>query len=128
MDTHNILLIMPNGTEELNKLIFATANFNFSQFSLRTFNLSTIYLIPEKILKIESFYSLHDAVRYVDLLKTDTIFSNSIPGDIFPLIISEENLKSVRSLESLKNYISLYNEIIGAQTLISPDSSLKSRE
>ena len=128
MDTHNILLIMPNGTEELNILIFATANFNFSQFSLRTFNLSTIYLIPEKILKIESFYSLHDAVRYVDLLKTDTIFSNSIPGDIFPLIISEENLKSVQSLESLKNYISLYNEIIGTQTLISPDSSLKSRE
>ena len=128
MDTHNILLIMPNGTEELNILIFATANFNFSQFSLRTFNLSTIYLIPEKIIKIESFYSLHDAVRYVDLLKTDTIFSNSIPGDIFPLIISEENLKSVQSLESLKNYISLYNEIIGAQTLISPDSSLKSRE
>lgn len=128
MDTHNILLIMPNGTEELNKLIFATANFNFSQFSLRTFNLSTIYLIPEKIIKIESFYSLHDAVRYVDLLKTDTIFSNSIPGDIFPLIISEENLKSVQSLESLKNYISLYNEIIGTQTLISPDSSLKSRE
>jgi len=108
-NTPHILLLQSactplNENKELNNLLFATANFNFTIFKLRTFNLYPIYLKQGNYLSIEQFYSFDDAMLYLQQLKTDSIFKTSIPGNISTTIISKENLKIVRTIGSLDQY------------------------
>lgn len=105
---HRLLLqsvgVPLNKYEELNNLLFATANFNFSEFKLRTFNLSPIHMKQGSYLCIEPFYSYDDAFIYLQQLKTDSIFNTTITSNIIPTIISEDNLNIARSFGSLNQY------------------------
>lgn len=108
-DNYNILLESTCGNSGLNELIFAIANFNFTNFDLRTFKLGQISINEKLLLSIQSFYSMSDAEGYIDRLKNDSNFLKNISCDLNTIIISEENIKKISTNNDLKEYITFYN-------------------
>lgn len=125
---HNIIILQHGEEDEINELLFATANFNFSRFNLRTFKLSPIRLSNKRLLKIESFYSYNDALKYLHLMEGDSLFRTAIPADITPIIITEENLSMVYSLNTLEEYLQFHTELTGYEYVLESYYSEKPEE
>ena len=86
---------MEGNSNLLNQLLFATTNFNFSNFKLRTFKTTPIRISSKQAVKIEPFISLSETTRYLNQIKSDSTFRNEIPGIIFPLIAEEVKTDSI---------------------------------
>ncbi|WP_298645801.1 cell envelope integrity protein TolA [uncultured Proteiniphilum sp.] len=109
---HYLLLTFTPGSADKNRLLFTTADFNFSHFKLRRFNFSYIYLSASEALQIEPFGSFEEVSRYTEMMRSDSLFRTALPVGITPVIISEENLKTLRSGERMDEYNLFYAESI----------------
>lgn len=107
---HYLLLTFTPGSADKNRLLFTTANFNFSHFKLREFNFSYIYLPVMEALQIEPFRSFEEVSRYTEIMHSDSLLHAALPVEITPVIISEENLKLIRSGKRMDEYNAFYAE------------------
>ena len=94
-ESYSLLLFLEGNSNLLNQLLFATTNFNFSNFKLRTFKTTPIRISSKQAVKIEPFISLSETTRYLNQIKSDSTFRNEIPGIIFPLIAEEVKTDSI---------------------------------
>lgn len=101
---HYLLLTFSPGLVDKNRLLFTTANFNFSHFKQRNFNISFIAFPSLEALQIASFRSLEEASRYTGMMLSDSLFQAAGPLGVKPVIISEENLKLIRSGQGMDEY------------------------
>lgn len=108
--THVVLLPVSASSADKNKLLFATANFNFSNFQLRAFQLSFMSLPDTEILQVKQFPSHREAALYVGMMQADILFKEQIPNGVAPVIISEENLELLRWNKSLDEYAVFYSD------------------
>lgn len=106
---HYLLLTFAPGSADKNKLLFITADFNFSHFKLRRFNISYFYLAGKEVLQIEPFQSFDEVSQYTELMFSDSLFC-SATMKIIPIIISGKNLQLVWSGESMDKYNSFCAE------------------
>lgn len=104
---HALILLPSEQSDQIKDLLFVTANFNFSNFKFRTFNLSTTIIERREALKIEPFSSYDDVSRYLHMLKSDTVYRSSLPETITPVIISKSNLNILQS-STLESYYQFY--------------------
>lgn len=109
---HYLLLTFTPGSADKNQLLFTTADFNFSRFKLRKFNISYIYLPAVEALQIEPFRSFEEASQYTEIMQSDSLFRATVPMGVVPVIISEENLKLIRSGKRMDEYYTFYAEKI----------------
>ena len=106
--THLMLLTFFPDSIDRNRVLFAAADFNFSRFRLRTFNLSFHPLQPLEAVRIAPFRSFQEALNHLRLLQSDTLFHTRTAGNITPIIISQENLLQVHNAQSLAAYQTFY--------------------
>jgi len=123
---HSLLLTFHAGSAGKNQLIFTTADFNFSHFKLRRFNVSPISLPGSEAIQIEPFHSFEEAGRYTEIMYADSLFFATVPEGITPVIISEENLQLIRTGRGLDEYNIFYAENIGS-TQIAVQTAKKDR-
>ncbi|MDD4777364.1 MAG: tetratricopeptide repeat protein [Fermentimonas sp.] len=107
LSPHLLILLPSDQSVRINELLYTTANFNFSKFKLRTYNITPIRLNMHDALKLESFNSFEDASNYLQLLRSDTIYRSTLAGSITPVIISVENYKILQN-NSLEDYKLFY--------------------
>jgi Flp pilus assembly protein TadD len=108
---HLLILSPSDESVTINDILYSSANFNFSIFKLRTFNITPIRFNKKDVVKLEPFNSLEDASKYLQLLQSDSIYRSAIPGNITPLIISNENFNILQN-STLDDYKIFYESKI----------------
>lgn len=98
-----------------NTLLFAVANFNFSNFQLRTFQLSFVPISDLEVLQVKGFRSFSEALHYNNLILNDTLFLESVPAGISPIIISEKNFEAILLGENWNDYRQFYTDSLGSE-------------
>ncbi len=71
---HVVLIVIPENTDDLNKLLYNVALFNFSQFLIKDFDLAAMgsFVNKTSALKISYMDSGKEAQWYVNMLRNDT--------------------------------------------------------
>jgi len=113
MSPHMLILLLPEESEFINELLFASANFNFTNFKHRTFNISPTRYNKRDAIKLEPFSSLKDVSNYLQTLLSDTEYRTKIKDTITPVIISKDNFNILqnRSLDDYKMFYEANNFI-----------------
>lgn len=110
---HRLLLTFSPRSTDKNRLFFSTANFNFSRFRLRTFDFSYLTLPDAEALSIQPFHSFDEATRYLQLLRSDSLFMESLTGELEPILISEENLLLLQTRGTTEAYNKFFTQHYG---------------
>lgn len=111
LSPHMLLLLPSDQSVKINKLLFSTANFNFTNYKLLTFDLSLIRLNKRDALKLEQFSSLREASKYLSMLQSDTIYRASLSDNVTPIIISKKNFDILQN-KTLDDYEIFYEDNI----------------
>ena len=101
---HLLLLTFKPGSPDKNRILFSMANFNFSQFSLRTFDFSFITIPGGEALLVQPFHSYDEVWRYVLMMQSDSLYTHQIRDEVTPLIISKENLSILLEQGTMEGY------------------------
>ena len=109
---HSYLLLFSANAAARNRLLFAVSDFNFSNFQLRTFHTAYTRVSSYDALQIKPFRTLDEARRYAEMIESDSLFRQSIPADIIPLVISDANLELLNSRKSLAEYLAFTQDSI----------------
>jgi len=107
---HRLLLTFSPRNTDKNRLLFSTANFTFSRFRLRTFDFSYLTLPDAEALCIRPFDSFDDASRYLQMLQSDSLFRESLTGELKPILISEENLLLLQTSGTTEAYNEFFTQ------------------
>jgi tetratricopeptide (TPR) repeat protein len=110
---HLLLLTFSTRSTDKNRLLFSTANFNFSRFRLHTFDSFSLTLPDAEALCIRPFDSFDDAARYLQMLQSDSLFMESLTGELEPILISEENLLLLQTRGTTKSYREFFTQHYG---------------
>lgn len=109
---HLFLLLFTQNYTGKNRLLFATADFNFSHFRYRRFNLSFIPLIKMEALSVQPFNSFEEASQYAQTILSDSIFISALTKEVFPVVISEENISLLQIPEDIEEYLTFCREYL----------------
>ena len=101
---HLLLLTFEADSPFKNRILFSTANFNFSRFRHRTFEFSFITIPGGEALIVQPFQSYDEASRYVLMMQSDSLYTGQMPEDVTPLIISGENLSTLQERRTMDAY------------------------
>lgn len=105
------LLLLPNQSADINRLLFATANFNFNRFERRLFKLTSVTLRESEAIKIGRFHSFDDAEGYMQMICSDDNFRKTFGDEgLTIIIISDQNLALVQQSGNLNEYILFQKE------------------
>lgn len=110
---HRLVLTFSPRSIDKNRLLFSTANFTFTRFRLRTFDFSYLILPAVEALSIQPFHSFDEATRYLQLLRTDSLFMESMTGELEPILISEENLLLLQTRGTTDAYHTFFTQHYG---------------
>lgn len=110
---HRLLLTFSSRNTDKNRLLFSTANFNFSRFRLHIFDFSYLTLPDAEALCIQPFPSFDDATRYLQMLQSDSLFMESLTGELEPILISEENLLQLQTRGTTEAYNEFFTQHYG---------------
>lgn len=115
---HSCLFLFPPDSRQKGDLLFAVSDYNFTNFRLRTFSSSFIYIPPFGALQVKPFRSFDETLLYAGTMESDSVFRRNIPPDIIPLVISDVNLDLLEKGKPLDEYISFYRtELSNGQPL-----------
>ena len=112
---HMLLLTFEADSPNKNRILFSTANFNFTQFRLRTFEFSFITIPDGEALIVQPFQSYDEASRYILMMQSDSLFTAQIPHEVIPFIISEENLSILQGHGTMDAYRMFSNKNYGEE-------------
>lgn len=112
---HRVLLVFNPEKINKNELIYDVANHNFSNFIVKTFDLSFTELPPLQMLQIQGFNSFNEVSEYVQKAFEDSLLISKIDPSIIMVPISEDNYKTLNRGQSLGNYFDFFSETYGKQ-------------
>lgn len=101
---HLILLTYDRNSPDKNRLLFFTADFNFTQFKLRAFDFSPIRFLDREALRIQPFLSFEDASHYLQMMRSESLFADFFAKGITPVVISVENLAILQRHSTMDAY------------------------
>ena len=108
---HRLLLIFNTSTENLNKLLFNVAAYNFTRFMVKDFDLLTTKLdSTQTMLSVTNFESFEEVEWYLNSVKSDEILAGLLSTFVTQkVIISEANYGIMFSYLGLNEYLSFLN-------------------
>ncbi len=107
---HMFLLIYDPKDIDRNALLYEVADYNFSNFVLKTFDLRFTELNPFEVLEITGFESLHDIADYTNLLFESDTLVQKLDSSIVMVPISVPNYGVLIRGKSLVDYFGFVKE------------------
>ena len=103
---HRLLLVSSLNKENMNKLLYNIASFNFSRFMIKDFDLVISKLdTTQNVLSVTNLESYDEANWYVNTLNSDVTLSKMLNDfQVQKVIISEENYALIKTGFTLKDY------------------------
>ncbi|MDD4967886.1 MAG: tetratricopeptide repeat protein [Paludibacter sp.] len=104
---HRILFISSANQDQMNKMLYNIASFNFSRFMIKDFDLVVNKMdSTQSALSVTNFESYDEAVWYENSISTDSVLSKLMNDlRVQKVIISEENYGLLKTTFSLKDYL-----------------------
>jgi len=121
LSKHRIMFISSANKEEMNKLLYNIASFNFSRFMIKDFDLVINKMDSLKTaLSVTNFESYDEAVWYENTIASDSVLNKLMNTfHVEKVIISEENYALIRTSFNLKDYLAfqLHPPVVKKQTV-----------
>jgi outer membrane protein assembly factor BamD (BamD/ComL family) len=129
---HRLLLISSTSLENMHKLQYNVASFNFSRFMIKDFDLVINKLdTARNSLSITNFESYDEVSWYLNSIATDATLSKMF-GDfqVQKVIISEENFGLLKNTYSLEDYLAFQSApvVVSKPVTTVPGKSTKKAE
>jgi len=107
LSKHRILFISSANKEEMNKLLYNIASFNFSRFMIKDFDLVISKMDSlQTALSVTNFESYDEAVWYENTIATDSVLNKLMNTfHVEKVIISEENYALIKTSFNLNDYL-----------------------
>lgn len=104
---HRVLFVSSMKKENLNRLLYNIASFNFSRFMIKDFDLVVSRLdTTQNTLSVTNFESYDEAVWYLNSISTDALLTQILTDyKVQKVIISEENYALVKVSYGLNDYL-----------------------
>lgn len=102
---HRVLLLFDTNKTNKNDLLYDVANYNFSNFILKTFDISFSEIPPLDILQIQGLSSLNETADYVHKSFGDSSLVSRLDSTIIMIPISDSNYTTLTRGRSLGEYI-----------------------
>ena len=109
---HIFMLAYEEGTVNDNQLLFEMARYNFTNFMVRNFEITTDRKGGIVMLRVSGFMNYDEAWHYHRRLYADNDMSTKLSG-IRSLLISEANLALLLESHSFDDYATFYDEHFG---------------
>lgn len=109
-DKFQLLLLYKQGSLDRNQLIYNVADYNFSNFTLKTFDLSFSQLGPFESLEIGGMNSYNEIKEYTDKTLKNKDFISKIDPNILFVPISRANYEVLLRGKSLGDYFAFVSE------------------
>lgn len=126
-----LLLNFAENSLDRNDLLYDVADFNFSNFMVKTFDISFLSDSLTSSLIVSKFDNRDDLNSYLQTLKQDTIknYLSKWNGKVIPVAMTRNVYQSVLPLTDVDNYIFYYNKNLANQfPLIEEFSSLELKD
>jgi tetratricopeptide (TPR) repeat protein len=109
---HRVLFVSSMKKENINRLLYNIASFNFSRFMIKDFDLVVSKLdTAQNTLSVTNFESYDEAVWYLNSISTDALLTQMLTNyKVQEVIISEENYALVKVSYSLNDYLAFLNK------------------
>ena len=108
-----VLLVYPTEMLETNQLLFTVAAYNFANFRVRAFDLSTEEVGELSLIQIGGFNNMDEAFYYYQKISEEGGYANTLNGRLIVLPISEENYETLMLGKTLEEYISFFEKEYG---------------
>lgn len=112
---HRVMLIFDSNKTNRNDLLYDVANYNFSKFILKTFDISFSEIPPLDILQIQGLKSFNEVADYVHKAFEDSSLVSRLDSTIIMVPISDNNYTILTRGRSLGEYISFVESTYGKQ-------------
>lgn len=108
------VLALPKDKEiDINKLQFQVADYNFTKFLIKDFDIEIRKYDEETLLIVRNFESLDEALWYKSGIEQDNTLANEInTNGITAFVVSQNNLRLVYSNFTLEEYFDFFNKNI----------------
>jgi tetratricopeptide (TPR) repeat protein len=112
---HSLILMYPTGTIDRNQLLFTVAAYNFSNFMVKTFDLTQEENGPLSTLTISGFINFDEIRRYYAMIYGKDGYASSLGGQVAVIPISDENYSILMRGKTLDEYIAFLEETFGEE-------------
>lgn len=121
----NYLFVVAYEKDSINEnaLQFVIANYNFSKFSVRNFDIEIVKGYGINMLQVREFRNFDEAYIYLNRMQNDEETSRALEG-LKVFIIAEDNLKKLMNGRSFSDYFSFYEENLGRVANLQLDEDL----
>ena len=106
-EKHRMLFICDANQDNMNKLLYNIASFNFSRFMIKNFDLVVTKMdSAQSSLSVTNFESYDEAVWYQNSIATDSVLTKLMNDfHVRKVIISESNYALLKTTFNLKDYL-----------------------
>jgi tetratricopeptide (TPR) repeat protein len=112
---HSLILMYPTSTVDKNQLLFVVAAYNFSNFMVKTFDLTQEENGPLSTLTISGFINFDEIRRYYTLIYGKDGYASSLASQVAVIPISDENYSILMRGKTLDEYITFLEETFGEE-------------
>jgi tetratricopeptide (TPR) repeat protein len=112
---YKLILMYPTGTADKNQLLFVVAAYNFSNFMVKTFDLTQEENGPLSMLTISGFINFDEIHRYYTMIYEKDGYASSLGGEVAVIPISDENYSILMRGKTLDEYITFLEEAFGEE-------------
>jgi tetratricopeptide (TPR) repeat protein len=112
---YKLILMYPTGAVDKNQLLFAVAAYNFSNFMVKTFDLTQEENGPLSMLTISGFINFAEIHRYYTMIYGKDGYASSLGGEVAVIPISDENYATLMRGKTLDEYITFLEEAFGKE-------------
>lgn len=110
---YRMLLIYPTGAIDKNQLLFAVAAYNFANFMVKEFDLTTQETGPISMLEIQGFVNFDEIIHYYKMIYGKEGYASALSKEIAALPISDDNYETLMHGKTLDEYITFFEENFG---------------
>jgi len=109
---HRLMLITPTDRENMNKLLYTIASFNFSRFMIKDFDLVISKLDTlQNVLSVTNFESYDETDWYSQSIDSDAVLNKMLTDfGVQKVIISEDNYALLRTSFKLNDYLAFISK------------------
>lgn len=112
-----LLFVYQPGTIDRNQLIYDVANYNFSNYVYKTFDLDFSSVSGVEMLQVRIFDNLEDIVTYINRAFEPNSLMNELDPSVIPIPISVDNYIALMNGKTLNEYFLFFEENYTAEML-----------
>lgn len=110
---YEMLMMYPAGAVDENRLLFAVAAYNFTNFMVKELDMAFEDLGPARALVIRGFIGVDEAIQYYKLIHGEGGYARELDRVVAIFPISSDNYETLTHGKTIEEYIRFFDESFG---------------